>query len=88
MHDGIHGVGEAAKLVFNDGSACTGAEAAADGIDVGGLPPPWFLLDDGDKDAEADDRIRLSGLGDLGGVLAVGVDGLRGACVTGEAKPE
>ena len=41
-----------------------------------------------DKDAEADDRIRLNGLGDLGGVLAVGVDGLRGACVTGEAKPE
>ena len=33
----------------------------------GGLPPPWFLLDDGDKDAEANDRIRLSGLGDLGG---------------------
>ena len=63
-------------------------EPAQDGIDVGGLPPPWFLLDDGDKDAEADDRIRLSGLGDLGGVLAVGVDGLRGACVTGEAKPE
>ena len=55
MHDGIHGVGEAAKLVFNVGKT------------LGGLPPPWFLLDDGDNDAEANDRIRLSGLGDLGG---------------------
>ena len=57
-------------------------------LTLGAFHHPGCLLDDGDKDAEADDRIRRSGLGDLGGVLAVGVDGLRGACVTGEAKPE
>ena len=60
--------GEGEDLSFRrTGSAHGQARPAESEEDVGGLPPPWFLFDDGDKDAEADDRIRLSGLGDLGG---------------------